>query len=376
MKVKKLLKSCRADVLPDKKIKDDIKNELGFNDAVPASVTAGGAAVAVKRRSFIIAVSAAALAIIIALCVALPALFGGKSWDGNFLGGDKFSQITDSESFYAYGAASVGAVISSRNASGGTETVSASKSTVASALRVPDKDTEKQNVETVNRYLSLVESLLSDGDIQGTDIGGGEGYESGMKISYSDLLGNNVTYYMYYNKFLRGEQWEGDEREQYYSIEGVLEIDGVSYPVEGNYTSESEDDESEEELFFKAYTSEDSYIEVNRQSETENDGGESEYEYVYSLYTRGELIEKTIVEYESEDGELELLMRIWRDGREEELVFEDETEKGERVIAVRGNVGGERFNFRIYVREGRYHYVFGDGSSSDFDRYGREDDDD
>ena len=58
---------------------------------------------------------------------------------------------------------------------------------------------------------------------------------------------------------------------------------------------------------------------------------------------------------------------VGRDGREDTLLFSDETEDGERVLSVRGDINGERVSFRIYVRNGEYHYVFADGEE-DFDR--------
>ena len=89
-----------------------------------------------------------------------------------------------------------------------------------------------------------------------------------------------------------------------------------------------------------------------------------------------ETAERMTVEYEEENGELELMMTIERGGARETLYFEDETEGGERVIAVRGNLDGTPVSFRIYVREGEYHYVFGDGSEAGGDRPYDDDDDD
>ena len=105
------------------------------------------------------------------------------------------------------------------------------------------------------------------------------------------------------------------------------------------------------ELFFRAYTSDDrrSYIEVRQEYETEEEGQESEteVEYVYTVRRDGETAERMTVEYEEENGELELMMTIERGGARETLYFEDETEGGERVIAVHGNLDGSPVSFRI-----------------------------
>lgn len=375
--LKKLLKQQKNSVLPDQSVKDNIKLQLGMVENQPAAQTAVGGTVAVRRRGVIIAVCAAALAIVMALCIILPLQGVQPTVDpGTIDGGNddgKFDEITDSDTFYAYGAASVGAVLSSWEASSSSQ----SALRTAANLDLLSAPTQEE-MDTINRYLALVEGLLSEGDITGTAIAGYGDYAYGMTVSYSDLLGASVSYVMYYNKIFRSTRVDGDEREENYSIEGVLIVENISYPVMGNYTSESEEDEEESTLFFRAYMADDTYIEVTRESESETGDGqsESETEYVYTVYRDGRVVERTVVEYESEDGELELLVTIERDGLRERLIFEDESEDGQRVIAVRGNIGGEEVSFRIYVREGQYHYVFDDDSSQDYDRYDDDDDDD
>lgn len=412
--IKRLLRQDKDRVLPDERVKDNIKRGLGYDGG--EDIDAGGGALAKKSRNVWIAICAAAAAIIIALAIILPSLTHDTPLPGGgIIDGNKFEQITDSDSFYAYGAVSVGSVLASRaegaaavhsssvaafsynggsafcaNAarpagSGSVAAASVARSWGGYAAEgreggSSDSQLSGEQLEAVNRYMSIVESLLSDGDIEGEAIAGDCGYDYGMTVSYTDLLGGSVSYVMYYDKIFRGGESDGDEREEYYSIEGVLIIGGESYPVEGNYTSESEEDEEESSLYFRAYTSQDrrSYIEVSRESENESEGGqsESEYEYIYTVYEDGRAAERMRVEYEQEEGELELLMTIERDGLRETLIFEDETEDGERVIAVRGDIDGQNASFRIYVRDGQYHYVFGDGSYSDYDRYDDDDDDD
>lgn len=377
--IKKLLRQQAPQVLPDSSVKENIKARLGIEDPGErtAAIAGGGTAAVGGRRNIILAICAALLAVAIILAVAiplsarpgLPAIDGGMAGDA----GDKFDDITGSDAFYAYGAASVGAVLSSAE-SGGAE------STVAAAYVASNRlSVTQEQLDTVNRYLALVESLLGDGAITSAPIEPEEGYQFGMTVGYSDLLGNSVGYTMYYNKnFVDGEYDDG-ESEENYSIEGVLIVEGASYPVEGTYEVEQEE-ESESELSFTAYTSADrrSYIAVTRESESEDDGRESkrEHEYVYTVCENGRDAEKMKVKYESEEGELELEMEIERGDVKERLKFKDETEDGERVIEVEGDIDGERVAFKIYVREGQYHYVFSDGSSSDHDRYDSDHDDD
>ena len=378
--IKKLLRRQAPQVLPDSSVKDNIKARLGIEDPGErrAAIAGGGTAAVGGRRNIILAICAALLAVAIILAVAIPlsARPGFPPADGGVAGdiGDKFDDITSSDAFYAYGAASVGAVLSSAE-SGGAE------STVAAAYVASNRlSVTQEQLDTVNRYLALVESLLGDGAITSAPVEPEEGYQFGMTVGYSDLLGNSVGYTMYYNKDFVDGEYEDGESEENYSIEGVLIVEGVSYPVEGTYEVEEEEDESESELSFKAYTSADrrSYIAVTRESETEDDGrgSESEHEYVYTVCEDGRDTEKMKVSYESEGGELELEMEIERGDVRERLKFKDETEDGQRVIEVEGDIDGERVAFKIYVREGQYHYVFSDGSSSDHDRYDSDHDDD
>lgn len=386
-KIKKLLSERASEILPDDKaVKQNIRRELGIEEreAVLSYAHGGERTAPNRRKNAVIAFCAAATALILALCLLLPLVRNRTKIPVGPLDGNKFLQITDADSFYAYGAASVGMLISSGQNSAPASAAPAAapvRATSASASAAsPAAEPDEGQIEEINRYLSLVESLLSDGAIEGTGIAGENGYEYGMTVQYTDLLGAPASYTMYYDKeFLHGET-ENGESEENYAISGVLRVGNAEYPVEGMYKTETEDGESENELYFRAFTDESgtSYIEVRQEyeSETEDGDAEIEREYVYSVYDRGELTERTTIEYESEDGELELLMRISKGGKSETLSFRDETEGGERVLRVSGTLDGSRVQFRVYVREGQYHYVFEDGSSSDFDRFDKDDDHD
>ena len=374
-KIKKLLSEHSAEILPDKHIKDNIKRQLGYEEKeVSLSYAHGGEKTVKENRNKLIALCASVFAVLLALCIFLP-VFLHKSKNPFFPNPNenKFADITDADSFYAYGAASIGTILSSeKSAAPAIQRVRAMSAVV--------RKNSSEQIDTINKYIALVESLLSDGAITGEDIAGEMGYTYGMTVSYTDLLGDSVSYVMYYDKiFLKGET-EDDETEESYSLSGILVIEDTVYPVEGSYETEFSEDETENALYFKAFTDteKNSYIEVEQETETEEDDGESETEkeYVYSVYSKNKLIEKTEIKYETEDDELELKMTVSKDGKKEELIFNDETEDGERILFVRGNIDGEDVRFRIYIRQGEYHYVFENGESSDHDRFDDEDDDD
>lgn len=365
--VKKLLTEQANAVLPDKKVKQNIMRELGMEQAERSLAYAHGGEKAEKnKKTLLIAAAAVFAAAALFLAIFLP-VFLGRGKTG--VGGGKFADITDADSFYAYGAASVGALLSvpGENGASGVKLLSFAQKDAA----------QDAHIETVNRYMALVEGLLSEESISETAIAGADGYDFGMTVHLSGISGGGADYTLYYNKIFRGSETDEDETQESYSIEGILIAAGGQYSVEGNYETESERGEAESELYFKAYTGENSYIDVRQESETEaGDDAETEIEYVYTVYENGRVAERTTVEYESEEGELELLLSINREGVRDTLLFKEESENGERILSASGEIGGQKVRFRVYIRGGQYHYVFEDGSSEDHDRYEDDDDDD
>ena len=384
--VKKLLAEHRDEILPDARVKEKARRDLGLSSVTESRMAyaRGGEHALTDGRKAAVAIIAVLLVAAIFLCIFLPIWLqrGGAPTPGGDIG-----VFGDADSFYAYGAASVGAILSSGegSASSSPHAVTADAA-VAAAEVYPVAAADAAQVEILNKYLSLVESLLGGSGITGESVAPAEGYEFGMRVTRVDLLGGHDSYELYYNKRFLGSETDGDETEENYSITGVLVTDGGTYRVSGTYQTESEEDGRESELFFRADTGDgaDSYIEFRQSQESEHDDGdpETEAEYVYTVVTDGVRRERTVVEYEGEADETELSMVIDRydaDGSRisrEQLFFEDETEDGARVIVVRGTLGGEAVAFRIYVRGDGYDYVFSDGTHIPGDRYDDDDDDD
>lgn len=385
--VKKLLAEHRDEILPDARVKEKVRRDLGLSSVTESRMAyaRGGEHALTDGRKAAVALIAVLLIAAIFLCIFLPIWLqrGGAPTPGGDIG-----VFGDADSFYAYGAASVGAILSSGegSASSSPHAVTADAAVAAAEVYpVAAADADAAQVEILNKYLSLVESLLGGSGITGESVAPAEGYEFGMRVTRVDLLGGHDSYELYYNKIFLGSETDGDETEENYSITGVLVTDGGTYRVRGTYQTESEEDGRESELFFRAYTGDgaDSYIEFRQSQESEHDDGdpETEAEYVYTVVTDGVRRERTVVEYEGEADETELSMVIERydaDGSisREQLFFEDETEDGTRVIVVRGTLDGEAVAFRIYVRGDGYDYVFSDGTHIPGDRYDDDDDDD
>lgn len=386
--VKKLLAEHRDEILPDARVKEKVRRDLGLSSVTESRMAyaRGGEHALTDGRKAAVALIAVLLVAAIFLCIFLPIWLqrGGAPTPGGDIG-----VFGDADSFYAYGAASVGAILSSGegSASSSPHAVTADAAVAAAEVySVAAADADAAQVEILNKYLSLVESLLGGSGITGESVAPAEGYGFGMRVTRVDLLGGHDSYELYYNKIFLGSETDGDETEENYSITGVLVTDGGTYRVSGTYQTESEEDGRESELFFRAYTGDgaDSYIEFRQSQESEHDDGdpETEAEYVYTVVTDGVPREMTVVEYEGEADETELSMVIDRydaDGSRisrEQLFFEDETEDGARVILVRGTLDGEAVAFRIYVRGDGYDYVFSDGTHIPGDRYDDDDDDD
>ena len=418
--VKKIMAKHKSEILPDKKIKDNVRRELGFDGAqYSAAYAHGGEQTADVRRNKIIVLCAAVLAVVLLLAAIIPALMKNRKPITPSVS-NKFAQITDAASFYAYGAASVGTLLDSSDSLPTVRKLSASLPTVRKLSA--SAETEKSRLTTVNRYMSLVESLLSEQNIVSNMISGERGYRYGMTVKHTDLHGNEISYRLYYDKYPTATESEDknyygvnrndkiselkisdgespdykayngykinneynigkndDKTEKDYSIKGILLIGGAEYLVEGVYETENDGGESESELYFKAFTNAEktSYIEVRQkhERETKSDETEIEQEYVYSVYVDGVLTERTEIEYETEKDELELKMSVTKGGETETLLFKGEFENGERILRARGKVNGQTVSFRVYVLNDGYRYVFDDGSFSDFERDDDDDDD-
>ena len=419
--VKKIMAKHKSEILPDKKIKDNVRRELGFDGAqYSAAYAHGGEQTADVRRNKIIVLCAAVLAVVLLLGAIIPALMKNRKPIVPSVS-NKFAQITDAASFYAYGAASVGTLLASSDSMPTVRKLSASLPTVRKLSA--SAETEKSRLTTVNRYMSLVESLLSEQNIVSNMISGERGYRYGMTVKHTDLHGNEISYRLYYDKYPTATESEDknyyginrddkisklkisdgespdykayngykidnaynidkndDKTEKDYSIKGILLIGGAEYFVEGVYETENDGGESESELYFKAFTNAEktSYIEVRQkhERETKSDETEIEQEYVYSVYVDGVLTERTEIEYETEKDELELKMSVTKGGETETLLFKGEFENGERILRARGKVNGQAVSFRVYVLNDGYRYVFDDGSFSDFERDDDDDNDD
>ena len=215
----------------------------------------------------------------------------------------------------------------------------------------------------LDRYMALVESLLSDGGFDfSSQTSDREEYAEKTVITYKDMSGDAHDYVMYFNQTLtKSETDESDgETEENYSIKGVMVIDGADYEIRGERKNESEEGESETETEFVVILGENRYIRVEQSVETED--GESEQEYCYSVYENGKLVERSEFSYETEENETELKMTSFKDGKTQVLYFEREIEKGEEVIEIHVGDGKHGKGYIVHIEkdengDNRYSFI-------------------
>ena len=226
-----------------------------------------------------------------------------------------------------------------------------------------EQPSDSPETAELDRYMALVESLLSDGGFDfSSQTSDREGYAEKTVISYKDMSGDAHDYVMYFNQTLtKSETDESDgETEENYSIKGVMVIDGADYEIRGERKNESEEGESETETEFVVILGENRYIRVEQSVEAED--GESEQEYCYSVYENGKLVERSEFSYETEENETELKMTSFKDGKTQVIYFEREIENGEEVIEIHVGDGKHGKGYIVHIEkdengDNRYSFI-------------------
>ena len=224
------------------------------------------------------------------------------------------------------------------------------------------EDDAKRQAKKFNEYFTALDSFLGDDIISTTtevNTDDNYEYETKMTINGKDFNGETVTYTMYYTETLVKADSADDEdaddadeeTENEYQLVGVMVIDGADYYLEGERSEETEKDESETELKIRAYadkTDKTSYIQMEQEYSVED--GETETEYVYSIYANGKLIEQTAVEFETENKNNKL-------ETEYELEFRSGTSKGKYVVEreVKDNKISIKVKYNIDGKTGVFH---------------------
>lgn len=222
---------------------------------------------------------------------------------------------------------------------------------------VTTEEEKDQAVENVEKFLKLIEMYTSGKQTLATEdqVSDNVLYEHMLVISTLDMLGETVTYTLYYNQTLEGDETdeveetddldevdeedeadlddEEDEADQdddedkdefEYTIEGILVYNDQTFTISG----EKEIEADESSLEFTAYIDENNYI----TSEYEFEENESKF-YITEVKD-GVVFSETEIELESEEDEekIELTYILGEDTYAYEFKFE--TEDGRPALKV------------------------------------------
>ncbi len=247
------------------------------------------------------------------------------------------------------------------------------------------EDEAKAQAEKFNEYFTALDSFMGKEIVTTVSEKNTDEkypYETKLTINSKDFNGNAVQNIMYFTETLDNshidddddidDKDEKDEEETTYKLNGVLVVDGKDYALEGERSLEQEEDETEDELKIRAYADiadKTSYVEMSQEYSVEDK--ETETEYVYSVYSNGELVEQTAVEFETEkkqnkeEAEYELEFRKGEAKGKYEV--DRETKDGRVQIKVKYNIDGKQGNFHIIEKtnengEKQYEYSFSDNT--------------
>ncbi len=310
---------------------------------------------------------------VVALCCVLAFYF--------IFGFSGASMLLSPKQAYAIGSVSSVKLLNSNVQASAIKTLAeVNDSTSSSSNEVGD--IVKDQAEKFNEYFSALDSFFGEDVVSVTTSENqdeGYDYETKMIIRGKNFTGGTVEYVMYYTETQTSHSKTlGFEREEEtsYSLKGVMVIDERNYYLEGERVEEKEDDESETELKIRAYKDEldkTSFVEMKQENSVEDD--ETEVEFVYSIYSNGNLIEQTAVEFETEreggEIETEYSLEFRNSVASGRFVVEKVEKDGSVVINVKYSIGQEKGKFSIFETtdengEKHYEYVFEDGTKKLF----------
>ncbi len=313
----------------------------------------------------------------LATVTALTLSLGIAACDSNAgkLKDESFERPTTAAQSYSFSAASAGTIISAMNDGSAAQTATA-KALAASRAAVTDEET----ISSLNNYMMLVESLLSDGSF-GTKYETSDRPEYAVKaiVSYSDITGEALSYTMYYNESDKTTRTENDDRgrrddfddrydfddhdenetETRANIAGVLVIDGTDYAFDGRTETETEGNETESKTQFTVTLGENKTMRVEQESESETAEREEEYSYIIS--ENGTVTERSTFKLEQERDETEIEFTLLRGGESQIFFFEQDADKRNAIRITVGSrdsknvyfvtVGTDENGNEVYVYE-------------------------
>ena len=377
--IRKKIKNEARQFMPDPL--DRIKTAARAENLLPrdleqnsAVYNRGNTAAIVKNKRGIVWLLTAFVAIAVCLALILPFTLHLDT-DEPF---DFTPPNLSAEDVYGMGAVSSVRLLKSNISANAVKAFSAANA-IARTAADESEDEAKRQAKKFNDYFSALNSFFGDDVVSTSTEANTDGrypYKTKMTITGKDFAGQTNTYIMYYTETLSGSEDDDyddddeEETENEYKLTGIMIIEGVEYNLEGERSEEAEKDESETELKIRAYadpSDKTSYVQMEQELSVEN--GETETEYVYSVYVNGELLEQTAVEFETENKNNKVETKYELEFRSGETKgkysVEREVVNDNAEIKVKYNIAGDCGDFRIReITDGngnkQYEYTFGD----------------
>jgi len=152
--------------------------------------------------------------------------------------------------------------------------------------------------DPIKPFLKMIELIISQnqGPIVAIKTSDLDDYETLIVIETFDLLGQKITYQLYYNVL----SYENKNGQTTFEIEGLMINNHVSYPMIGR----KEIEDGEEKLIVRGILSQNAYIETIY--ETEDD----ELKYIIKRVENNQVVFLSKLKHEKEDGETKIELEI------------------------------------------------------------------
>ncbi len=231
-------------------------------------------------------------------------------------------------------------------------------------------------IDQIQPYLSMFETLLSnDNGISVTTApSDNPDYQTMNTFTVVDMLGNPITYVMYFNTTVLPSDSSTDPSstdpastdpsstdpastdpastdpsstdqtttEQAYQIDGILVIGDVQYQFTGQMVTQN----GEEKITFKSYTDENNYVLSKYQTE------DNEKKFSITVVENGVVVNSSKVKVEVEDSEMMMKLQYVEGTNTSTYMFKSQTENGMNILAIKyeTNIDGVQASGKITVQ--------------------------
>lgn len=179
-----------------------------------------------------------------------------------------------------------------------------------------------QTVDTIEPYLEMIETITGQnlGIAITNEISENPLYESKVVLTTLDLLGNVMTYTLYFNSI----SYQEKDNQVEFTIEGIFLFKNRQY----EFLGKKEIDGDEEIIAFKTISDASNYVESSYKIED----GESKYNI--KIVENGVIVSQSKIRIEDEDGQKKINFEYIDGQNNSQYEFEYDTEGGKNILKV------------------------------------------